>query len=94
MVKAVDGWEFNNVVGFHCSYGTTDRRVAFQGLVCSPRMVVIQIRRHKSLEMPLVEHDNVIEKFSAKRPNHSFDIGVGYRCQIHPIRKLRADVSG
>ena len=65
MVKAVDGWEFNNVAGFRYSYGTTVRRVAVQGLVCSPRMVVIQIRRHKSLEMPLVEHDDVVEKFSA-----------------------------
>ena len=47
MVKAVDGREFNNVAGFPCSYRTTFRRVAIQGLVCSPRMVVIQIRRHK-----------------------------------------------
>ena len=65
MVKAVDDRDFNNVVGLRCSYGTTVRRIAIQGLVCSPRMVVIQIRRHKSLEMPLVEHNNVVEKFSA-----------------------------
>ena len=65
MVKSLDDWEFNNVAGLRCSYGTTVRRVAIQGLVCSPRMVVIQIRRHKSLEMPLVEHDDVVEKFSA-----------------------------
>jgi hypothetical protein len=65
MVKAVDGGEFNNVAGFRCSCGTTIRRVAVQGLVCSPRMVEIHIRRHKSLEMPLVQHDDVIEKFSA-----------------------------
>ena len=65
MVKAVDGWEFNNVAGFRYSYWTTVRRIAVQGLECSPRMVVIQIRRHKSLEMPLVEHDDMVEKFSA-----------------------------
>ncbi len=65
MVKAMDGWEFNDVAGFRYSYWTTVRRIAVQGLVCSPRMVVIQIRRHKSLEMPLVEHDDVVEKFSA-----------------------------
>jgi len=28
-------------------------------------MVVIQIRRHKSLEMPFVEYDDVVKKFSA-----------------------------
>ena len=65
MVKAVDGREFNYVARFRCSYGTILWRVAIQGLACSPRMVVIQIRRHKSLEMPLVEHDDVVEKFSA-----------------------------
>ena len=57
MVRAVSGREFNNVAGFRYSYWTTVRRIAVQGRVCSPRMVVIQIRRHKSLEMPLAEHD-------------------------------------
>ena len=65
MVKAVNGLDFNNVTGFRCSYGTSVWRVAIQGLVCSPRMVVIQIRRHESLEMALVEYDGVVKKFSA-----------------------------
>ena len=65
MMKAVNGWEFHNVAGFRCPYGATIWCVSIQGLVCSPRMVVIQIRRHKSLEMPLIEHDDVVEKFSA-----------------------------
>ena len=65
MVKAQDGWELNNITGVRCSYGTTVRRIAIQGLVCSPRMVVIEIRRHESFDMPLVEHDHVVEKFSA-----------------------------
>ncbi len=64
MVKAVDGWEFNNVAGFRCSYGTSVRRVVIQGLVCSPRMVVIQIRRHEPFEVPLIEYDDVVKKFS------------------------------
>jgi hypothetical protein len=65
MVKAVDGREFNNVAEIPCAYGTPIRRVTIQGLVCSPRMIVIQIRRHQSFEMPLIEHDDVVEKFSA-----------------------------
>ena len=65
MVKAVDGRDFNNVAGFRCSYGATIRRFSVQGLVWSPRMVVIEIRRYESLEMPRVEHDYVVEKFSA-----------------------------
>jgi len=65
IVKVVDDREFNNAAGFCCSYGTTVRRVAIQGLVCSPRMIVVQIRRHNSLEVPLVEDDDVVEEFSA-----------------------------
>jgi hypothetical protein len=34
MVNAVDGWEFNDVAGFRCVYGTTVRCVAIQRLVC------------------------------------------------------------
>jgi len=64
-MKAVNGWEFHDVAGFRCSQGTTVRRIPVQGLVCSPRMIVIQIRRQKSLEMPLVEHNDVVEQFLA-----------------------------
>ena len=49
MVKAVDGWKCNSVARFRCSYGTTVRRIVIQGLVCSPGMIAIQIRRQKSL---------------------------------------------
>ena len=65
MVTAVNGREFSNTAEIPCSYGTTVRRVAVQGLVCSPQIVAIQMRRHKFLEMPLIEHDDVVEKFSA-----------------------------
>ena len=68
MAKAVYGREFNNVAGFRCSYGTIVQRVAIQGLVCSPRMVVIQIRRYKSLEMPFVEHDDVVKSSRRSLP--------------------------
>ena len=60
MVKAMDGREFNNINRIRCSYGTTVRCVVIQGLVCPPSMIVIQIRRHESLEMPPVENDDVV----------------------------------
>jgi hypothetical protein len=41
VVKAVDGWEFNNGAEFRCSYRTTIRRISTQGLACSPQRVVI-----------------------------------------------------
>jgi hypothetical protein len=65
MVKAVDGSELENVAGFGHSYGTTVWRIAIQGPVRSPGMVIVQIGRQESLEMPLVENNDVIEQFSA-----------------------------
>jgi len=65
MLKPVVGWKFNNIAGFRWSYRTTVWRVSIQGMGCSPRMVVIQIRRHKFLEMPFVDHDDVVKQFSA-----------------------------
>ena len=69
-VKAMDGWEFNNVAGFCCSCGTTVRHVAIQHLVRSPRMAAIRIRRHKGrenkfLEVSLDKHYKMGKKFSA-----------------------------
>jgi hypothetical protein len=32
-------------------------------------MVVIEIRRHESLDVPCVEQDHVVEKFSVQRPH-------------------------
>ena len=61
MIKTVDGREFNNVAGFRGAEGTTGRRVSSRESLCSPRMAVIKLRRHKSLQMPLVEHDNLVE---------------------------------
>ena len=76
MVKPVDGREFNNVAEFRCLYEATVWRISIQGLVCSPRMVVIEIRGQESLEMPLVEHDHVVDKFSTYCPDYAFRIGI------------------
>ena len=64
MVKSVNGRELEYVAGFGCSHGATIRRIAIQGPVRSPGMVIVQIRRQESLEMPLVENDDVVEQFS------------------------------
>jgi hypothetical protein len=65
MVKASDGWKFDDIVGFGRSHGTTVRRVLLQTSMRLPRPVVLQIRRQMSLEMAFVENHNVVEKFSA-----------------------------
>ncbi len=65
MVKALGGWEFDDVAGRGHSYGTTVRRILLQRPMRMPRMVVNRIRRQKPLEMPFVKHDNLVEKLSA-----------------------------
>ena len=39
-------------------------------------MIIIQIRGQQSLEMPVVEDDDVVQKLSAKASDHAFNIGV------------------
>ena len=41
----------------------------------APR-IIVQIRRNQSLEVTLIEYDNRVEKFSTKRADDSFDVGV------------------
>jgi hypothetical protein len=43
MVKALYGWEFNDIAGFRYVHWTAIRRVAVKRLASMPRMVVIQI---------------------------------------------------
>jgi hypothetical protein len=39
-------------------------------------MVVMQIRRQKSFQVPMVKDDDMVEQFSAKAADHPFNIGV------------------
>jgi hypothetical protein len=39
-------------------------------------MIIVKVRGQQLFEMSLVEDDDVIQKFSAKAPDHSFDIGI------------------
>ncbi len=43
MVKAVYGWEFNDIAGFRSLHWTTVQRVTVQRLMSTPRMIVIEI---------------------------------------------------
>ena len=72
----MNSWQFDNIAGFRRSYGTTARRILRQRPICSPRMIVIQIRRQKSLEMPFVENDDVVEQFPAQGADPAFHISV------------------
>ena len=76
MMESVNDRELGNLVGFGFLYRTTDRRILVERTMRSPRMIIIQIRGQQSLEMSLVEDNDVIQKFSSDTADHSFDIGI------------------
>ncbi len=77
MVEPLNDWNFDNLAQFGQPYSTTVGRILVQRPVRSPRMIVIQIRGQKTLEMPFVEDDDMIQKLPTKAADHAFDIGVG-----------------
>ena len=52
-------------------------------------MVVVQVRRKQSLEVPIIDDDDVIQKLAAKATDHAFNIGIGSSRQLHHIGTLR-----
>ncbi len=38
-------------------------------------MIIFQIRSHEPFQVPLVEHNNVLEQLAAQRADHAFDVG-------------------
>ena len=39
-------------------------------------MIVVQVRRKQSLEVPIVEDDDLIQELSAKATDHAFNISI------------------
>ncbi len=76
MMESVNDWELGNLIGFGYQYWTTGRRALVQRTMRSPRMIIIQVREQQSFEMPLVEDDDVIQKFSAKASDYALNIGI------------------
>lgn len=76
MMKTVDDRKLKNVAGFSWSYRATRRGILVQGSVRSPRVVIAEVRRGQSFEMPFVENDNVIQKLPTKATDHTFHVSV------------------
>jgi hypothetical protein len=50
--------------------------VVVEGLMRAGGVVVPQVRAQETSEMPLVEHDDVIEAFTSNRPDNAFSEGI------------------
>jgi hypothetical protein len=76
MMETVDDRKLENLAGLGCSDRATRRRILVQRPVRSPGMVITEVRRQHSLEMPFVENDDVIQELSTKATDHTFNISV------------------
>jgi hypothetical protein len=52
------------------------RAVVVEGLMRAGSVVVRQVRPQDTSEMPLIEHNDVIEAFPSKRPDEAFTEGI------------------
>ena len=51
-------------------------------------IVVFHVRQQHMTEMPLAEHDNVVEAFPSDRTDQSFGIPVVKSSQLHSYRLI------
>ena len=50
--------------------------IHLQGLMDPPAVIVAEEARQNPPQVPFVQHDHVVEAFSADAPDHPFDIGI------------------
>ena len=69
------------------------RAVHLQTLVSAPPMVIAKVGGQGLPEMPLIEHDHMIQALAADRADKPFRIRIGPSLRMHPMRLLSVDVS-
>ena len=52
-------------------------------------MIITKVTFQNSPEMPLVDHDHVVQTFSANTSDNSFRIALGKRHQLHRMVAMR-----
>jgi len=70
------------------------RAVYPDGLMNPVAMVVGEVAAEDAAQVPFVHHDHMIQTFPPDASDQSFNIRIGHRWRMHPIRRLSADVFG
>ena len=76
MVQATYLRDLPHAAEFGRLSGARDRRVHVQRSMDSIAMIVAQVWLEYTLEMPLVQHDDIIEELSADTADHPLDVGI------------------
>ena len=72
MVKSSDAWKSDDGADLARLDGAADRSVSIEGHVRSVRVEIGHVVADYPQEMPLAEHDDVIEELSAQRSHPAF----------------------
>ncbi len=62
--------------------------------MCSAVVVVIEVSSEGPLQVPIMEHDHVVEALPTYRADDSFTIWILSRRQLHPIATMRVELFG
>ncbi len=85
VMETLNDRKFDYLARFGEPHRAPVRRILVQGQVRSPRMIIIQIRGQKSLEMTFVEDDGVIQQLSPQATDLAFNIVLGLGHRMHPM---------
>ena len=73
---------------------TWDRRVAIKRQVASGIVIVVEITRKDAVQMPFIQHDDVVEALSPYGADDAFAVRALPRRQLHPIVTVRVELFG
>ena len=73
---------------------TWDRRVAIQRKMTSGIVIVVEVLGQDAVQMPFVEHDDMIQTIAAYAADHSFAIRIGVSRRLHRIVTVRSELFG
>ena len=74
MVQPAENWAAKYLPGVFD--GTREGRILLQGEMCAGAIIICHVRQQQVTEVPLAEHDHVVEAFSSDRTDQPFGIPV------------------
>jgi hypothetical protein len=73
---------------------TWNRRVAIQRKMTSGMVIVVEVLGQDAVQMPFVEHEDMIQTIAAYTADNSFTIRVGVSRRLHRIVTVRSERFG
>jgi hypothetical protein len=94
MVQTADRGEGSNGAGRGWLYGSGFRTILAEREMCPALVVILKICQQHTVQVTLIEDDNVVKTFAADRADDALDIGVlprRSRCSDDLLDRHRLD---